>query len=193
MKKLLFLLIAVIGMGLINTIDAQTTQSKTITIDENDLPANVLAEIKLKQEQDALADKMEHYGKWVGVGNEVGTAIREGLMAVKDVAVEFGDTKIGEFTMVLIAWKVIGKDLLRIILGIVFIILTSLFISRTYRNTFKPKRILIEDPGLFKYPKKYKVIEPNNDYEGVTAVKIIFIVLQAGMFGFTYLIMFGNS
>ena len=48
--------------------------------------------------------------------------MNEGLAAVVDQAERFGTTKVGNFVMVMIAWKVIGKDMVGIILGIPILI-----------------------------------------------------------------------
>lgn len=56
--------------------------------------------------------------KWVGIGREVGIATKEGLNAVVDTAERFGSTKVGTFVMVMIAWRIMAKDVLGVVLGI---------------------------------------------------------------------------
>lgn len=96
--------------------NAQTTTPKT-----GDPTSYMTPEQLAKYEADIrvaeLQKKLDIYGNWVGVGGEVGTAVREGLNAVVDVADKFGKTDVGRFTMILVAWKVIGKDIMRIVLG----------------------------------------------------------------------------
>jgi hypothetical protein len=60
----------------------------------------------------------EQASQWVGVGKEIGEATREGLGAVVDTATKFGSTKVGTFVMVMIAWKIMAKEVLGVILGI---------------------------------------------------------------------------
>lgn len=55
---------------------------------------------------------------WIGMGKEIGLATREGLNAVVDTAEKFGSTKVGNFVMIMVAWKIIGRDVLGIVLGI---------------------------------------------------------------------------
>lgn len=167
------------------------------------IPKSQLTTEQLKAiEQAELEKKLEQYGKWVGVGGEVGQAVREGLEAVVDVADKAGDTNVGKFTMYLIAWKVIGKDLIRIILGIIFAFIFTIFIFRFARKSFAVQRVMIENPGFFKFPKKYKVINPleqdtNKDYlsykkwENAILYKILFSIILIGGYGITYAIMFG--
>lgn len=56
--------------------------------------------------------------QFLGIGKEIGEATKEGLNAVVDVAEKFGSTKVGTFVMVMIAWKIVAKDILGIVLGI---------------------------------------------------------------------------
>lgn len=137
-----------------------------------------------------LEKKVATYGKWVGVGNEVGIAVKEGLLAVVDVSDQFGKTDVGKFTLIMVAWKVMGKDVIRILLGLIFIFIITIMFFKTYRNTFKPKKIMIEDKGWLK-EKKYDIIKPNLSWDGVVFVKILFLALYAAAFGVTYAIMFG--
>ena len=137
---------------------------------------------QLKQKQ-----QIEHYGEWAGKGKEVGIAIRDGLIAVKDVSIEFSNSNLGKFTMVLVAWKVIGKDIVRIILGAFFALVVTIFIVRSYFKTCTYRKLLIEDPGLFKYPKKYKWESAQYPDGGGAALHVLFWF--AGL-GVSVLIMF---
>lgn len=56
--------------------------------------------------------------QWVGIGREVGIATREGLESVVDVSQKFGGTQVGRFVMFMVAWRVLGKQLLGVVLGI---------------------------------------------------------------------------
>jgi hypothetical protein len=191
MKKL-FVFFALFIMCATVFAQATTTEpAKTIVVNESDLTTDQLVKIKTEAAQKALEGKLETYGKWVGVGGEIGQAIKDGLNAVVDVADKFGNTRVGNFTMVLVAWKIIGKDLVRILVGLLFIFVVSLLIFRNYRNSFTEHRICIEDNGWkFWLPKKYQVVKPNSEYDGYEFVKILHIILLAGAFGLTYAIMF---
>jgi len=139
-----------------------------------------------------MEKKLQTYGNWVGVGEEVGIAVKEGLMAVVDVSDKFGSTDVGKFTLVMVAWKVMGKDVVRIVLGLLFlVIITSLFLM-IYKNLYKTERKLVEKPSLFdfKNPKKYEIIEKDENWEGYIAVQIIMLFLYAGAVGVAYGIMF---
>jgi len=186
MKKLFGLFLVL--MVMLVSVQAQTTTKKV-----GDPTSYMTPEQLAKYTSDIataeLEKKLETYGKWVGVGGEVGTAIKEGLMAVVDVSDQFGKTDVGKFTIIMIAWKVMGQDVVRILLGLLFMIIITFMFFRIYRNTFLPKRVKIEDQGWFK-SKKYEIVKPNLNWDGIIAVKILFLFFYAGAFGITYAIMF---
>jgi hypothetical protein len=188
-KAFMFLMISMLA---VITVSAQTTYpSEKITVNTSDLTIDQLAKIKAEQEIETLQKKLDTYGNWVGVGGEIGTAVKEGLTAVVDVADKFGKTDVGKFTLVMVAWKVMGKDIVRIFLGLIFITTLTIFMFRIYRKTFTAYRIETSSNGLrFWLPKTYSVITPER-WEGYEAVKILFIVMYAGGIGLTYAIMFG--
>lgn len=141
-----------------------------------------------------MEKKMEQYGKWVGVGGEVGQTINEGLMAVVDVSDKFGKTNIDKFTLIMVAWKVMGKDIVRIFLGIIFLIIITVVLFRIHKRSFSTRKIINKNPGFMKYPKKYEIIKPESDWEGYDFVKtVLYPFLYAGAIGLTYVIMFGGA
>ena len=163
----------------------QTTQPETVTINKSDLTATQLAKIAADEQ---LA-KIETYGKWVGVGGEIGTAIREGLNAVVDVSEKFGNTNVGKFTMYLIAWKVAGKDFVRIFLGLIFAVVITFLIFRSLRKMY-PYKIPKRNRGIkFWESVEYEIIHPE-DYEGSEIMKVVYILMLVGSYGITYAIMF---
>ena len=186
-----------IALSCCPSANAQTTvvPEKTITVNESDLTPDQLAKIKAEKELKMLEDKISHYGKWVGVGSEIGSVIREGLFAVKDVAVEFSGTNVGKFTMYLIAWKVMGKDAVRIIIGILLIIICSISLPIFYKNQFGIKKIAKTKVPLIRRlwdtNIEYEIIKPV-DYDGDAFVKFLYMLLFVGQFGIAYAIMFGG-
>ena len=86
-----------------------------ITVNIKDLPPELAQQLRQKQQ---VSQTLETYGEWAGMGKEIGVAVREGLTAVKDVAVDFSKTEVGHFTMALIAWKVVGEDITGLFVGL---------------------------------------------------------------------------
>jgi hypothetical protein len=189
-KVIVFLMLAIFAVACCPKANAQvTTQPEKITVNASDLTVDQLAKIKAQQEVETLQKKLETYGKWVGVGGEIGNAVKEGLNAVVDVSDKFGKTDVGRFTMVMVAWKIIGKDLVRIALGLLFIIIFTFVLLRSYKN-YCTRRILIKSNGWkFWLPKEYQVVKPES-FDGFQFVKILHVFLMIGAFGITYAIMF---
>lgn len=177
MKKILILvtLIALFVVACCPNASAQTTTNPSDPVSymtetqrlqyEADQKLAELQKIK-DLEIERLEGKIKQYGDWVGVGGEVGQAIEEGLTAVVDVADKFGKTDVGKFTMVLIAWKVMGKDIIKIILGLLFFGVLVFMLSRYYRRTIADRRILVKrtPQGVWKRDiKEYEVVESSLD------------------------------
>jgi hypothetical protein len=192
MKKILFLSFCLMLFFVVccPKIHAQTEEQK-ITVKTSDLTADQLAKIMLEQKNAELQKKIETYGKWVGVGGEVGTAIKEGLNAVVDVSDKFSKTDVGKFTMIMIAWKVIGKDILSIIIGLLFFIVMTCVLIFSFKRTCIPHKVCIKNPGFLKYPKEYEYIEPKLKVgDGLYAYGFLHLALFMGLIGITYAIMF---
>lgn len=190
MKKLIGLFSIFVLILVTIPIQAQTQTTKQVGDPTSYMTAEQLAKYQADIQIAELEKKLETYGNWVGVGGEVGTAIREGLMSVVDVADKFGSTDVGKFTIVMVAWKVMGKDLVRIILGLIFLTIITWLFVKVYKNTYVPKRILVENPGFLRYPKKYEIVKPDNSWDGYEFVKILLLFLYAGAVGISYTIMF---
>jgi hypothetical protein len=190
MKKIYGLLLITMSMLIVSAPMYAQTQDEKITVKQSDLTADQLAKIKLEQTNAELQKKLDTYGKWVGVGGEIGTAVKDGLTAVVDVADKFGATNVGKFTMTMVAWKVIGKDLVKIVIGLFFFFIFTGTLIFTFRRLTKERRVLIENPGFFKYPKKYEVIESKYDSDNTLVISIIFVIAFFLGIWITYAVMF---
>ena len=194
MKKIFVLLLLFVLTSMGTVVMSQSTSEK-ITVNTSDLTADQLAKITAEKQLVELEKKYETYGKWVGVGGEIGTAIKEGLSSVVDVADKFGGTQVGKFTMIMIAWKIIGKDILIIVFGVLFATIFTIFIFKYHKNNFTTHRIVVEDNGWkFWLPKKYEIVRETtgkDKYEGYELVKWLNIVMLIGGYAITYAIMFG--
>ena len=191
MKKLVALLSVFVLFLAVMPTQAQTTSSEPKL--EDYMTPEQLVEFQKDVEIAQLEKKLETYGNWVGVGGEVGSAIEEGLSAVVGVADQFGSTDVGKFTMILIAWKVIGKDTVRILLGLLFFALITWLFLKVYKGYYRPKKVATKKvPFLKRFVEsvEYQIIEPDKDWEGVNAIPIVMLILYAGAVGITYAIMF---
>jgi hypothetical protein len=133
MKKVVLLTLMFLTL---NVTFAQTvTPTETMAVNVEDLDAITLAKVKAKQTQAEIDEKIKTYGSWVGIGKEVGVAVDEGLTAVTKHATSIADTKLGKVTMFIIAYKVIGKDIIRYCVGLfLFLIITIVMIISYFKN-----------------------------------------------------------
>lgn len=106
-------------------------QTKTVTVDVNDLPQNLRATIEQEAERQAMQHKVQAYGEWVGLGKEIGSAVDGSLSALTTNAIDFSQTDLGKITMALVIFKVAGEDLIGILIG-ALMMLTLIPLSSFY-------------------------------------------------------------
>lgn len=108
---------------------------ETVTVDINKLSPEARAEIESRKQM----QKIQQYGEWVGLGKEIGIAVDSSLASVTDRAAQFADTDMGKVTMAVLVYKIVGKDLIKMVVGCSFIVVyTIIMIFFTYKNCIKP-------------------------------------------------------
>jgi hypothetical protein len=132
-----------------------------IVVNKSDLPPGLVEQLEGKK-------NIEKYAEYVGVGKEIGIAISEGLKAVVDEAEHFSETNVGLYTMALIAWAIVGKDIIQILIGVPLLLLGLFIILRYWRKTYLPQKRVTEKSGFFLWPvKKYEyekeLIRPDSE------------------------------
>ena len=169
MKKV-FLLIALMFTMVISNAQSQ---SNVVTVDISKLSPSAQAELKKQEKNELITAKLEQYSEWAGMGQEIGVAVKEGLSALSTEVVNIADTDVGRFTMIIIAWKVIGSDAKVIIFGPILLILITLIFFYLRWKWYGIKRIKLsgakaEGPiwnRTIIEPAKYEVINPNRGLE----------------------------
>lgn len=145
----LFLLVLAPTMGLAQ----QTQQEETVTV-----PKSMLSSAQRQQvEIDSIKKRAEMYGKWVGIGREVGEAVNGALHAVTTQTAEFAKTDVGRFTMVLVTWKVMGKDFVRMAVGLLLLGIGIPVWIWSYWKTCISRRVLVKT-GPDKKERQYEVV-----------------------------------
>jgi hypothetical protein len=144
------------------------------------IPANQLTEQQKKQLEQKQT--IETVSSWTGVGKELGDAVNGAVGALTKHAVDFSETKLGTFTMFLIAYKVLGRDILRLLIGLPLIFfLTVIFVIVVYKNGLR-KRVLYKEEVYNKgkedeyTEKKYETLEPEYTFMFVSAVAYLAFV-----------------
>jgi len=150
------IIIALLVMLVVSSAFTQT-QEKTYTVKESQLTAQQKAELTVQQQK-------ENVGSWVGLGKEVGTAMKEGLSALNSEVNKFSESPAGQFTMFVIAYKVIGNDAFHFVIGFPLLVVGfCVWVFFYYRNCVT-RRIAIKVSGtLFSRQKEYSVVNENNN------------------------------
>jgi hypothetical protein len=193
MKKMLAILVCGLAFCASTQSNAQTNnQDETILVRKSDLPAEVVQQLQSKQQLAEMSQKLETYGKWVGIGKELGTAVNESMSALTTQADKFSKTDVGKFTMFMVAYKVLGNDaialvkrLIMIPIGIVVLIVGTWTCIRSLRIMCWGYSVLEKvDPDKTKH---YKFIGPTEESgenrSGVTFVHgVCYVIFLAFMF-----------
>lgn len=143
-----------------------------IVVNKSDLPPDLVKELEGKKD-------IDKYAEYVGVGKEIGIAISEGLKAVVDEADHFSQTDVGLYTMVLIAWAIVGYDIIQILIGVPIFFIGLFILTRYYRKIYMQTRVVIEKEGFFLWGKrKYQVSAPLIEPEPwSTGMAFVFAIL----------------
>ncbi len=118
MKTRSLLALAIAAVALFGAV-FQSASAQQITVNERDLPPEVLAKLKSQQKVEQVTQTLSTGKEWAEIGRAIGIATREGLSAVSDETAKFAETTPGKFTMALIAWKVAGADLKKFVSGVI--------------------------------------------------------------------------
>lgn len=105
------------------------SQSQNVTIDLSRVDPDLKSKIEAAQTVQSIETKVNTYGRWVGIGKEIGTVIDESLKSITQRSNELANTKVGKFTMFIVAYKVIGMQLIQLIFGfLIFVVITTIYI-----------------------------------------------------------------
>jgi hypothetical protein len=139
MKKLLILLF-LLTLSTAVFADDQQNSEETVTIKKSQLTQDQLSKIEAQN----VAEKVKTYGFAAGVGHEIGIAVNESLTAIKSNVVDLSNTSVGKITIAVVVWKVIGKDLTGLVIGIsMFAVGIPIWIW-SYRR-FLPRKYLVKE------------------------------------------------
>lgn len=140
---------------------AAPASEETVTLKKSDLTP----EQAQRLEQGKIVAQLGAYKEYAEMGRGIGLAVGESLRSVKDVVVDFSKTDVGRFTLFLVAWKVMAKDVLEMgdqVVGyvfgpILFMVVGSVLIW-SYRRQCLPRQVLLKKT---KEGKEYAWLLPN--------------------------------
>lgn len=147
------ILFALITLLVPVTLAQENKAEETIMVKKSELPPGLLTKLEAQASFNETKEKITQYGNWVGMGKEIGIAVNDGITAIKDQAISLSETKLGYYIMFLIAYKVIGTDLIQLAIGLpLMIALFIVFLWSYYKNCI-PRQVLVEED---KGKKVYK-------------------------------------
>lgn len=168
MKKISGILVAVLVLGMTLPAFAQqqaaTSQEETVVMKKSDLTPDQLTKVQ----KDEIKQKLGQYSEYAEMGRGIGLAVGESLKGVKDVAVDFSRTEVGKFTLFLIAWKVMAKDVIDTgdkivgyLLGFPIFFIGGMVLIWSYRRQCLPRRVLVRHTK--EGGKEWAIIAPNGE------------------------------
>lgn len=192
-RRLFFTLILIIGLtSLIGCCPSANAQ--TVTIDLEKLPPEVKEQVTAQVIDDAVTKKFETYGKWAGMGKEIGIATREGLTAVKDVTLDIANSDLGKTIIWLVVWKVAGVEIIRIIIGFIIMIFVTIAVYKSYFRSFSTRGILTKTGNFLWHTKTYEAVDPEKNWGNCStnraAAQVMHAVIWLGTIGIAYTIGF---
>ncbi len=136
-----------------------------LTVEEGVLPHDLKIKLQAQQKIADVTTTLKQSAEWAEIGRAIGVATREGLAAITQETAKFADTTPGKFTMVMIAWKVMGADFLKTSKGfligipllITWILIFVWWLRRVY--SWHRKKIVAYDKDG-KKRVSYEEVEP---------------------------------
>lgn len=175
MRRILLPLLAVVALSLPTWAQQQNDPDKMVMVPQRYVSAEGL------QHQGS-----EQASQWIGIGREIGEATKAGLGAVVDEANRFGTTRVGTFIMLMVAWRIIGHDVMGIVLGVPMLVAGVWIWVWVFRWLFIGKRVLVKQEGSVKIweMRRYE-FERNGEGKNVAGATLVLglILFVAAMLG----------
>lgn len=129
------------------------TPEETVSVPKSMLTPQQQATV----EQAALKQRVAAYGEWVGLGKEIGQAVDSSLGALTERADKFAKTRVGTFTLALVAWKVLGADAMNLLFAAVMLFVVAPIWLWSYWRICIPRRVVVKR-GADGNPAEWEVI-----------------------------------
>lgn len=136
---------------------------KTYVVPADQLTPGQIAQLEVGEKLEVV----QAVGKYAGVGREIGEGVSGALGALNDEAQKFGDTQVGHFTMAMIAWKIMGDDVMVVaqdlvgsFVGVPFLFFGYIAVLWSYRKRCIPHTVCTEKGAGFFGERKYTLVEP---------------------------------
>lgn len=167
MKKLLVVLFAL-------AVPAFAQQQEMVSVPKSMLTQQQLTQVKVEEQVETIS-------KYAGLGREVGEAINGGLSAVTTHTAAFAKTEVGQFTMFIIAWKVLGKDVLGFLIAVPLLVFATAYFSFAYWRDCMTRRVVLEVDEK-KKPIKWETVNAQH-LRDMGAVRFCYFALYVVFVG----------
>lgn len=178
-RKHLFTLLLIIGLGFLIGCCPSANAQQSVAIDIDKLSPEAKAQITDQIIEDAVTEKLKTYGKWAGMGKEIGIATREGLTAVKDVTLEVADSNLGKTIIWLVVWKVAGVEVIRMIVGIIIMIFVTIAVYKSYFRSFSTRGLLTKTGTFLWHTKTYEAVDPEDNWGKCSTNRAVAQIMHA--------------
>lgn len=172
------------------------------TIDTSELTEKQRAELALKiasmkeSDSESFIDQAKKVNDWASVGQNMGIAVASAAKEIGVAADDLLKTDVGKITVVLVAWKVAGKDMVELteqvmgyIIGIFLLVVSIPIWLYTFRRICISTVEKIEYPEKgFKRIKHFRTFDP--DDKGVSKTRLIMGVVLLADVLISLLVMF---
>ncbi len=145
MRSSLFIVCALVALVLAAGLaQAQQQEPKMVTVDINQLPQAQRDSILEHQYESDIEAKVKKFGWAAGLGKEIGEGVNESLKAITERTAEFAETKVGKFTMFMVAWKILGTDAIQFAFGSVFFLIWIVVWIFSYNRNCIARKVLVK-------------------------------------------------
>lgn len=139
-------------------------------------------ESSLTAQQKALA-VVNDARPWVGLGKEIGEATNGALSAITTQADSFSKTGVGKFVMFMVAWKVLGNELVRVGIGVpMYLLLVIIWCYSFYKNCITRSVLTKVLPDK---TKEYEIVNGPSQRYGDAGLNIVRAVHACILIGTT--------
>ena len=181
-----------VSMLLLLTLSVQAQDTSIMVVKKSDLPAALVQQLETKN---SVESTLQTYGKWAGMGKEIGVALREGLGALNDETNRFADTKVGFFVMFIIAFKVLGNPIIQLLIGIPLLIFGTVIFIVWFKRMVLPRTYLVskdvvKEEGKILSTTKYTYESKDPIYSG--GAEVLGVLIYVVFMGICILVMFAH-
>ncbi len=148
MKRLMIVAMAASLLAMPAMAQTQPTQPPP-SIDVSGLSPEQIAQVNADvaaQRASTPVAKAQAVNEWVNIGTGIGSGLAAAARETGQVVNEFANTPVGKLTIAVILFKVMGGDLIQLIIGLIFFAAAISGWIACFRRVFAVRTVTIVDP-----------------------------------------------